>query len=43
MVFMITKQAYIEDEFGEENIMKDDWWITEEKSFRSFLKGLDKT
>ena len=41
---MITKQAFIEDEFGEiETIMKDDWWITEEKSFRSFLKGLDKS
>ena len=40
--FMITKQAFIEDDLAEiENILEEEW-ITEEDRFRSIFNGLDK-
>ena len=39
--FMITKQAFIEDDLAEiENILEEEW-KTEEDSFRSIFNGLD--
>ena len=41
--FMITKQAFIEDDIAKiEKILGEEEWITEEDRFRSIFNGLDK-
>ena len=38
--FMITKQAFIEDDLAEIEKILEDEWITEEDRFRSIFNGL---
>ena len=40
--FMITKQAFIEDDLAEIEKILEEEWITEEDRFRSIFNGLDK-
>ena len=41
--FLITKQAFIEDDLAEiKIILEEEWGITEEDRFRSIFNGLDK-
>ena len=40
--FMITKQAFIEDDLAEIEKILEEEWITEENRFRSIFNGLDK-
>ena len=40
--FLITKQAFIEDDLAEIEKILEEEWITEEDRFRSIFNGLDK-
>ena len=40
--FMITKQAFIEDDLAEIEKILEEEWIVEEDNFRNLLNGLDK-
>ena len=42
MGFLITKQAFIEDDLAEIEKILEEEWITEEDRFRSIFNGLDK-
>ena len=40
--FLITKQAFIEDDLAEIEKSLEEEWITKEDRFRSIFNGLDK-
>ena len=42
MFYMITKQAFIEDDLAEFEKILEEEWITEEDRFRRIFNGFDK-